>query len=110
MSVDIPPIHFPDNSREAQVIQAIVSRDHITPEEVVRRALRGMIIATPKQRPVGARKRKSAKADPITDEELAAIDALCPALKLLNDVTDEQWEQVAAGARRMNKEGFPNRA
>ena len=47
MSFDIPQIHIADNSVEAQVIEAIVNRDHITPEEVVRRALRGMATEEP---------------------------------------------------------------
>jgi hypothetical protein len=29
---------------------------------------------------------------------------------MLDNVTDEQWEQVAIGARKMNKEGFARRA
>lgn len=42
MSFDIPQLHFPGNSPEAQVIEAIINRDHVSPEEAVRRALRGI--------------------------------------------------------------------
>ena len=40
MSFDIPPLHIPDNSLEARAIEAIISRDHVSPEEAVRRVLR----------------------------------------------------------------------
>ena len=42
MSFDIPQIHLPDNSPEARAIEAIISRDHVTAEEVVRSAIRGL--------------------------------------------------------------------
>jgi len=44
VSFDIPPMHIDDNTPEARIIEAIVSRDHVSPEEVVRRALRGMVM------------------------------------------------------------------
>lgn len=39
MSFDIPQFVIADNSPEAEVIEAIISRDHVSVEEVVRRAL-----------------------------------------------------------------------
>lgn len=45
MTFDIP-LHIPDNSREAQVIEAIMNRDHVSPEEAIRAALRGISIET----------------------------------------------------------------
>ena len=56
------------------------------------------------------KKIKAKTVVPITDEELANLDRVCPALKLLEDVTDEEWDTVVKGARRMNREGFANRA
>jgi hypothetical protein len=47
MSFDIPQIHIPDNSPEAQVLEAIISREHVSPEQVVLRALREMAGNTP---------------------------------------------------------------
>ena len=44
VSFDIPQIHIADNSPEARVIEAIMNRDHVSPEEVVRRALRGLAL------------------------------------------------------------------
>jgi hypothetical protein len=41
MSYDIP-LHIPDNTPEALWIQSVMSRDHVSPEEAVRSALRGM--------------------------------------------------------------------
>jgi hypothetical protein len=43
MSFDIP-LHIENNTPEAQVIEAIIRHDHVSPEEAVRRALRGMAI------------------------------------------------------------------
>ena len=55
-------------------------------------------------------KLKARDVRPITDEELADLDRMCPALRLLDDVPDETWERIAKGARKMNREGFPRRA
>ena len=109
MSFDIPKLHFPDHSPEAQVIEGIVTRDHVSPGEAVRRALRGLAKDTAVPR-AQAKDRKGKRVAPLTDEELANLDRLCPALKLLDEVTDETWDQIAKGARRMNREGFSNRA
>jgi len=43
MSFDIP-LHIETNTPEARLIEAIVIRDHVSPEEAVRRALRGVAI------------------------------------------------------------------
>ena len=40
MSYDIPQLHIPDNSPEAQVIETVVNRDQVTPKEAVLRILR----------------------------------------------------------------------
>lgn len=49
MSFDIPEIHFPDNSQEAQVMEAIMRREHLTAEEIVRMAIRmlGLVAKRP---------------------------------------------------------------
>lgn len=60
MSFDIPPLHIPDNSREAQVIQAIMIRDQVTAEEAVRAALRGMTIENAESATVLAPRRSYA--------------------------------------------------
>lgn len=106
MSFDIP-LHIPDNTPEAQAIEAIASRDHVSPEEVVRRAIRALVVPRPARAPT--QRRKAQRVPPITDEELAQIDRICPALKLLDDVTDEEWNNVLRGARRMNREDFTSR-
>ena len=41
MNFDIP-LHIENNTPEARLIEAIVSRDHVSPEEAVRMALRGV--------------------------------------------------------------------
>ena len=43
MSFDIP-LHIENNTPEARLIEAIVSRYHVSPEEAVRKALRGVAI------------------------------------------------------------------
>jgi hypothetical protein len=40
MPFDIPNLRIEQNSREGQNLQAIMQRDHVSPEEAIRRALR----------------------------------------------------------------------
>ena len=56
MSFDIPNLHIPDNSPEAKVIEFIISRDTVTPEEAIRTALRqsSLVAETPAQELLGA--------------------------------------------------------
>ncbi len=44
MSFDISNLHIADGSPEGQVVEAIISRDHVSPEEAVRRALRQLAL------------------------------------------------------------------
>jgi len=97
MSFDIPPMHIADNSPEAKAIEAILAHENVSPEEVVRRALRSLVVPGSKTKP-SHRKPQSKAVEPISDEELANIDRLCPALKLLDQVTDEEWNDVLVGA------------
>lgn len=43
MNFDIP-LHIENDTPEAQLIEAIIKRDRVSPEEAVRRALRGVAI------------------------------------------------------------------
>jgi len=56
MNYDIAQLHITDNSPEAQAIETIVNRDHVSPEEAVRRALRHPALAkpTPAEEMIGA--------------------------------------------------------
>ena len=110
MSFDIPPLHIPDNSPEARAIQAIISRDRVTPEEAVRSVLRGAAMQLPKSKPkTPANRRDPRGVKPISEAELAKLDKLCPALQMLDDVTDEQWDRIAKVAREMGKAGYLQR-
>ena len=55
MPFDIPNLHIEQNSREGQNLQAIIERDHVTPEEAIRRALRhpALVQKTPGQEMIG---------------------------------------------------------
>ena len=55
MPFDIPNLHIEQNSREGQNLQAIIQRDHVSPEEAIRRALRNPAVAlkTPGQEMIG---------------------------------------------------------
>lgn len=70
MSFDIPQIHIPDDSPEAQVMEAIISRDHVSPEDVVRRALRQMAIQTKSENAILAGRGLFS-----SPEDVAALDA-----------------------------------
>lgn len=71
MSFDIPPIHIADNSPEAKVMEAMINRDHVSPEEVVLRALRGMALqATPAGNAILAGRGLFS-----SPEDVAALDA-----------------------------------
>lgn len=88
------------------MIDAIVNRDHVTPAEAIRTALRGMAL---RQDPMGLATLQRQAASPISVEELARLDELCPALRALDGVPDEVWESVAEGSRHMSTEGFVHR-
>jgi hypothetical protein len=94
-----------------QDIQQYAKAEHITVDEAALKIVQvGLKSLRPRTaRPVAGTRRKAQDVAPITDEELANLDRLCPALKLLDDVTDEEWDDVLKGARRMNREGFANR-
>ena len=55
MAFDIPNLHIEQNSPEGQNLQAIIQRDHVSPEEAIRRALRHPAVAqkTPGQELIG---------------------------------------------------------
>ena len=94
-------------SPEGNVVESIMARDHVTPEEAIRRVLRGLqpaprIGATPQQR------RKALKAAPLTSEEFDRLKSLFPPLTALQDVPDETWRRISKG--RMRTEGFPPHA
>ena len=109
MSFDIPQMHIPDNSTEARILEAIIDRDHVTVEEAVRRALRAVEFK-PEAPIKSAPKRNDQSVAPVTDQELQQFKELYPGLGLLDDVTDEQWDRILKGARKLNKEGFSPRA
>jgi hypothetical protein len=52
---------------------------------------------------------KATDLAPLTDDELRQFDELFPNF-CVTDVTDEQWQQIEKGTRRMRKEGLPARA
>jgi hypothetical protein len=106
MSFDIP-LHIADNSPEALIIEAIVLRDHVSPEEVVRRALKAFTIV-PRGPELKDGKRKSAKVSPLTDEELKRFDDLYPGLSF-GGITDEQWQHIEEGTLKLRQEGLPIR-
>ncbi len=56
MSFDISNLHIADDSPEGRVLEAIVNRDQITPEEAIRRVLREMDVSavTPAEQMWGA--------------------------------------------------------
>lgn len=55
MGFDISNLHIDDNSPEGQNLRAIMSRDQVSPEEAIRRALRhpGVAKKTPAQELIG---------------------------------------------------------
>ena len=87
-------------SIEREAVQ-YAEAQHITAEEAFVEIFTKGLKAT--------KKIKAKAVSPFSDEELANLDRLCPALKLLDDVTNEEWDNVLKGADRMNREGFANR-
>ena len=110
MSFDILNLHLADNSPEAGVIEGIVSREHVSPEEAVRRALRGVASTTRTVRPRPPKRRIAQEVEPLTNEELGQLEALGKTFGLVADVPDEEIDRMAASIRRMKREGFSNRA
>ena len=108
MSFDIP-IHLADNSPEARVIEAIVKRDRVSPEEVVRRAIRTLNMPQAAKEPT-TRNRKTEKPDVLTDELINELKSLDSSYGLLEDVPDENIRRMSETIRRMKREGFPSRA
>lgn len=53
MSFDFSNLHIESGSPEGQVIQAIVEREHVAPEEALRRALRQVGQPNAAQRMIG---------------------------------------------------------
>jgi|GEM_PF-5650975 len=103
MSFDIP-LHIPDDSPEAQIIEAIVLREQITPAEAVLVAIRGGTTAGLVSTPAPAE-----EVEPLTEAELEEFHRLFPSSGLFDDVTDEQWDRIVAAARAMNEEVPPTR-
>jgi hypothetical protein len=103
------PIHIADNSPEAQVLEAIVTREHVSPEEVIRRAIRGLAIP-PATAEAKTRKRKAKTVPPLSDDELRQLDGFGKTFGLLADVPDEEIDLIAASIRGMKREGFQPRA
>lgn len=105
MSLDIP-IHFHENSPEARAIQAIVARDHISPEEVVRRAVMGLVGPPTSLFPPD----KPKVVPPLSEDEIRQLDSLGKTFGLLADVPDEDIDRMAETIRQTKQEGFPPRA
>jgi len=84
-----------------QDIQLYAQAEHISVDEALLKLVQTGLKAT---------KRRGKAVVPLTDAELAAFDQAFPALDKLADVTDEQWDRVLKGARRMSREGLSTRA
>jgi len=104
MSFDFP-IHIPDNSPEAKAIEAIVIRDHVSPEEVVRRAIRALAVPPPN---ANSAPPKSV-AELLTDEMINELKSLDSSYGLLEDVPLGRIEQMEATIQRMKQEDFSDR-
>lgn len=107
MGFDIDNLHIEPDSPEGRGLQMIIDRDHVTPEEAARRALRE--IASQEFILRATRRNGAETPSPITDEELTRLDKMCPILGLLDDVSDETWNGIAQGSERMRQEGFVSR-
>jgi hypothetical protein len=95
-------IEEPDNTMSfdfpvtvLQDIQLYAQAEQISAEEALLRLV---------QKGLKATKRRGKAVASLTDAELAAFDQAFPALDKLDDVTDEQWDRVLKGARRMSHE------
>jgi hypothetical protein len=110
MSFDIPQMHIPDDSPEVRAIEAIISREHLSLEEVVRRALRGMDAKRPRARPAAARGRATKHVAPLTDDEINQLKVMNPVFGLLEDVPEEKIDRMAQTIQRMKRESFQTRA
>ena len=110
MSFDVPQMHLPDNSPEAQIMEAIISREHVTPEEVVRMALRRLTIPHRPAKRVAPNKGQAQSIAPLTEAEMQYLDQMFPALDALDDVTDEQWGRIDKNVRRMKQARLSTRA
>jgi hypothetical protein len=108
MSFDLH-ITLPDNSPEARLVQAIVSREHVSPEEAVRKVLRGSALEPRKVKP-STSTSKPKPSEPLTMRELEQFEELFPSLGLLGDVTDEQWLSIEQDIGRMKRDGFRRHA
>ncbi len=82
-----------------QDIQEYALTEHITADEAALKLVQ-----------VGLKALRGKEVAPLTDRELKQFKELYPGLGQLGDVTDEQWDRIVKGARKMNKEGFPARA
>lgn len=96
-------VHIDDQSPEGHALESIMTRGRISPEEAVRQALRGFR----PNRVNTSQRRKTQKAVPLSEDEIAKFDQLCPAFKALEDVPDEVWQRIEKG--RMRTEGLPFR-
>jgi len=109
MSFDIPKMHIADNTPEARVLEAIISRDHISAEEAVRRAIRNLetSVVTPKATP---RRRSAEPTASLSSAELSELESAFPGLTALDEVTEEQWARIDSKIRQGKRAGLSTRA
>ena len=107
MSFDIPEIHVADGSREAQILEAIMARDHVTTEEAVRSILR--TAAMPQKIRSHSVTKPSSEPAPLSDYEIDQLARLGKTFGLLADVSDEQIARVEADINELKLEGLPTR-
>lgn len=86
MSYDFPVSIERDILRYAQAEQ-------ISPTEAAVRLVQTGLKAT----------RRKTAVTPLTDEELAQIGEMFPALDALADVSEEQWSRIDKSVRRMKR-------
>jgi len=110
MSIDVS-LHLDSGTAEGRAVETVMRRFGVGAEQAVVSILRNAGDAVT-DLPSMERSEHSegALVKPLSEPELAELDELYPAFKLLENVTDEQWDVVLEGARRMNRRGFPKRA
>jgi len=94
MSLDLPINIERDLEEYAQ-------SEHISPAEAAVKFIQSGLKAS---------RRKMAKENLVTDEQIQQLKALDGTFGLLEDVPEEQIDRMAATIRRMKRERFPARA
>jgi len=103
MSFDIPKMHFPDDSQEARILEAIIDRDHVTVEEAIRRALRTVEVK-PTAPTKSATKRKAGKGV-ITATELQQLRAI-PTFAFFEKLPETVIDTMKAASKQTRAERF----